>query len=309
MGLNQPEEMHGQRSRRLAILFFIMVPVVIIAGIMAVRYFAAQKEKADLSATGMSAAQSGSLNTGNNIKIDPEAAGAGNHASKADGNGVSENKSAVTDKTRTGGAGMAGEETGVSGQAKLENTDFPGDNAKWTALPEGAAFDSEAPPYVNALFEGYFKAKLDGDAVLADSFFTGGAPKNMEEEKQKLLKSLEYIEDYRDLTCYTLKGPVENSLVVYVSYQIKFYQSEVPAPSLSAALVKMDADGTWRIYEGEMDGRLQEYMEQAGQLDCAKELARQVQAAFGQALVRDEQLAEIYAIAMAGPESPVNTSQ
>lgn len=319
MESKQPENLKERRSRRLAILFFILVPVLIIAGIMAVRYLSSDRGNHGSAGAEMSAKHG--MGTG---PVEDENGGAGNNGNENGGTGNEQNGNEQNENGQNGtgdgfnGAGAAGSGdisgsetgnggTGVGSNVKIdlesENAGFLGENAEWTELPENAGFDPEAPPEITALFEGYFNAKLSGDAELAGSCFTGGGSKDPEEERQKLLTSLKYIEDYRDVTCYTLKGPVEDSLVVYVYFKIKFYQSEIPAPSLSSAFVIKDDGGAWRIYEGTMSERLKEYMEQAGRLEPAKALARQVQEEFGQALADDEHLAEIYSIAMAGPES------
>ena len=112
---------------------------------------------------------------------------------------------------------------------------------------------------------------------------------------------MKYIEDYRDIACYGIPGQEPDSYVVYVAYKMKFYQSEVPAPSMSAAYVKKDEDGIYKIYEEGTDEAVKQYMEQAAMLDSAMALAAQVQKEFLDALAEDESLTKLYELAMSGP--------
>lgn len=263
MGNNDPEKVpDGQRSRRLAILFFILVPVIIIAVIMGLRFSDSKKAKADSPS----------------------------------------NHSMENTPITGGGEGNIGKSQISLVQTGAETKSIP-ENSEAVRIPDGTELNWEAPDYITELFNGYFQAKLGNNAALVNSFFTGGEEKDQEEESRKLLWSLEYIEDYRDITCYTIPGPAEDSMIVYTAYKIKFYQSEIPASSLSVAYVLKDDDGVFKIFEGTMEEDLKEYMEQAAQLDSVKALDRQVQAAFMQELSEDENLAEIYSIAMNMPKT------
>lgn len=252
----------SRHSRHLAILFFILVPVVIIAVIMTLRLTASKKTAAD-SETSLSVI------------------------------------SAQT--TEDSGGVISGSQISL-GQSESETSDSTANSAV-ISIPDGTELNPEAPAYITELFNGYFQAKLGNDVVRVNSYFTGSEEKDQEEESRRLLWSLEYIEDYKDITCYTIPGPAEDSMIVYAAYKIKFYQSEIPASSLSVAYVVKDDDGIFKIFEGTMEEDLKEYMEQAAQLDSVKALDRQVQEAFMQELSEDENLAEIYSIAMNMPKT------
>lgn len=252
----------SRHSRQLAILFFILVPVVIIAVIMTLRLTVSKKTAAN-SETSLSmisaqtADDSGGVISGSQISL---------------------------------------------GQSESEISDSTANSAV-VSIPDGTELNPEAPAYITELFNGYFQAKLGNDVVRVNSYFTGSEEKDQEEESRRLLWSLEYIEDYKDITCYTIPGPAEDSMIVYTAYKIKFYQSKIPASSLSVAYVVKDGDGVFKIFEGTMEEDLKEYMEQAAQLDSVKALDRQVQEAFMQELSEDENLAEIYSIAMNMPKT------
>lgn len=233
--------------RRLAILFFILVPAAIIAGIMAVRQLSGRENTQTAPAAEEILPTAGTEPESANITL-------------------SEEPEPETDGT-----------------------------------PEGMEFTRDLPPEIPALFEGYFKAKLSGDACLADSYFYGEEASDYEAESQRLLWSMKYIEDYRDIACYGIPGQEPDSYVVYVAYKMKFYQSEVPAPSMSAAYVKKDEDGIYKIYEEGTDEAVKQYMEQAAMLDSAMALAAQVQKEFLDALAEDESLTKLYELAMSGP--------
>lgn len=263
MGNNDPEKVpDGRHFRRLAILFFILVPAIIIAVIMGLRFSDSRNARADSPS----------------------------------------NHSIETTPITGDGEGSIVKSQISLGQTEAETKNTPA-NSEAVKIPDGTELNPEAPDYITELFNGYFQAKLGNDAALVNSYFTGGGGTDPEEESRRLLWSLEYIEDYRDITCYTIPGPAEDSMIVYTAYKIKFYQSEIPASSLSVAYVVKDGNGVFKIFEGTMEEDLKEYMEQAAQLDSVKALDRQVQEAFMQELLEDENLAEIYSIAMNMPKT------
>lgn len=283
MGAEQSDKSpDGRWFRRMAILFFILVPVVIIAGIMTVRYVSAQKALADRETVPMTADGQAEAARPNDNPGDSPTHGADRESS--------------------------GDTTGSRETAEIDIPVSPEETSGNFTLPEGAELEQAALPEITELFLGYFEAKLSGDAEAANRYFTGGEAADPEEEGRRLLWSLEYIEDYREISCRSVPGPEEDSFVVYVYYKIKFHQSQVPAPSLSAAYVKKDGDGIYRIFDGFRDEGLKIYMEQVEELESVKELARQVQDEFAQALAEDENLAALYSIAMAGPGSGQETS-
>lgn len=250
-----------KNPRRMAILFFILVPAVILAVILIPRRFQA----GETPVAAEEKEETRQSESSGNISLIP-----GTDSSEAESETLGE-------------------------------------------LPSDTPFAEELPKEIEELFRGYFSAKLSGNAALAYSYFSdqnAEAPdeEKLEEENQRLLRSMEYIEDYQDIVCYGIPGPEEDSYVVYVAYRIKFYQSDVPAPSLSAAYVKKDEDGIFRILEPGRDDPERYYMDQAGQLDSVKELAERVQTEFAEALGRDENLAALCGIIMSGPEENTGDS-
>ncbi len=178
-------------------------------------------------------------------------------------------------------------------------------------LPEGLALDENTVSEIQEMFAGYFNAKLSGDAVRGNSYFEGetGNAQDAERDEAELAWSLKYIEDYQDILCYTVPGPEKESYVVYVYYKTKFYQSNTAAPSLSAAYVRKDADGIYRICS-EMRDTEGAYMKAVAGLPSVQELTRTVQEEFRQALASDASLLKIYEIMTAGPEGePSSGSQ
>lgn len=58
-----------------------------------------------------------------------------------------------------------------------------------------------------------------------------------DEEADSVTKMSQHIESYNNITCYTKRGPAENSYVVYVCYDIKFQNVDTMAPSLNMLYV------------------------------------------------------------------------
>lgn len=155
-----------------------------------------------------------------------------------------------------------------------------------TAQNETILMEEDAYPQVNALMQEFYQAVTDGDVdkirSLSDS---------MDEEKLIYLQLRSaFIENYQNLKCYTKAGPMDNSYVVYASYDVKFQGIEVLVPGVSPYLVCTRDDGSLYIHEGEVDENVNSYLEEISAQDDVVDLYNRVQVKFNDAITEDEGL-------------------
>ena len=148
------------------------------------------------------------------------------------------------------------------------------------------ALEEDAYPQINALMKEYYQAATDGDIekirMLTDSV-----------DEETLIyqqKRSAYIEEYRELKCYTKAGPVENSFVVYVYYEVKFKDMDTLVPGISPYLVYTREDGSCYIQEGEVDEGENLYLEEISAQNDVVDLMNRVQVKFNEVVLENKEL-------------------
>lgn len=163
--------------------------------------------------------------------------------------------------------------------------------------PEGqedasAAVNEPANPtdIVNNLVETYFNSLASGDID------TIKAIKNHsdEEELLKIAKRSAYIESFENVNVYTKPGPVDNSYVAFVYYEIKFKELSTTAPGLITLYMSAGEDGNLYIYDGQLDEQLDEsvvdYIKELAVTDEIVALFDKVKVKYNEALDKDSEL-------------------
>ena len=154
------------------------------------------------------------------------------------------------------------------------------------AEAEGNPLEVDAYDEINRLALVYFHGLSTGDIPMVEE----AVDVLTEEEIKTIEKKKDYIESYNDITCYTKKGPEEDSFVVFASYEMKIYNIETPAPGIMALYVTKGADGEYRIFNGEASEELTSYvLELAAGEDVAAVIA-DVDARYNQLIKEDEVL-------------------
>lgn len=117
-------------------------------------------------------------------------------------------------------------------------------------VPGTEAVSVEDEPYelnahedVNALINQYFAAYASGDIDTLTSIAT---PVSEKEQAYISLYS-QYVEEYRNINCYTKQGLDSRSYMVAVQIDIKFKDVETTAPGLDFFYVRTNDDGTLYI--------------------------------------------------------------
>ena len=193
------------------------------------------------------------------------------------------------------GSGARETSLGISAETETENdaagqegSETPEEN---TAESTSVALEENAYPKIIALIEAYYQAAADGDAETLQTLTEAMS----EDMLIYLQKRSTYIEDYRDLTCYTKAGPVADSFVVYASYEVKFREVDTLVPGISPFLVYPRGDGSYYIYEGEVDEAVNAYLEEVSAQDDVVDLMNLVQVKFNEAVSADEDLSDFLA--------------
>ena len=180
-------------------------------------------------------------------------------------------------KKKDGGETTTGANTeviGISEAKETESTENP------NALKE------DAYPEINQLINTYFTALRDQDVeTLSNIMETNG-----EIDEEKIRKEGEYIEDYRNIKCYTREGIVEGTYIVFPYYDIKFLNVDTLAPSMIWLYVCTNEDGSLYINKSTFDGEVAAYIDEVCNSDEAKALMEQVETSFTAALQQDETL-------------------
>ena len=100
----------------------------------------------------------------------------------------------------------------------------------------------------------------------------------------------DYVEYYQNVTCYTKPGPVENSYLVYVYYEVKFHDIDTVAPGLNTLYVCTNDTGELYVFSGDVDSYVSEYMQLVSTQQDVKDLFNRVQVTYNDAVDSDEDL-------------------
>lgn len=152
--------------------------------------------------------------------------------------------------------------------------------------PLTVPLEEDAYPAINSLMQEYYQAATDGDIEKIRSLTEGCD----EETLIYLEKRSAYIESYNNLKCYTKQAVDENSFVVYVSYEVKFEDMDTMVPGVSPYLVYGREDGSYYIFEGEVDEEVNLYLEEISSQDDVVDLMNRVQVEFNDAVTENEEL-------------------
>ena len=114
-----------------------------------------------------------------------------------------------------------------------------------------------------------------------------------DEDKASIQSRSAFIEDYENVTSYTKDGPVEDSYIVFVCYDMKLINIETSAPDIICLYVgPKDESGNRLIHYGDIDESMQEYVAELEQDPDVQALYDDVRTRYQQAQEQDPTLAE-----------------
>jgi hypothetical protein len=100
-------------------------------------------------------------------------------------------------------------------------------------------FDVDAYPALNELIKTYFEAYVAADfEALAEV-----ATPLSDMEKSYISTMSQYYEEYRNIKCYSKQGLSKNAYIVAVTFDIKFADYDMVAPSLLTFYVQTNSEG------------------------------------------------------------------
>lgn len=147
-----------------------------------------------------------------------------------------------------------------------------------------------AYPAVNELIGTYYDALEAGDAEAAlaiNSYLS-------ESEQMYIVEMGQFIDRFTTIEVYTKPGPVENSYLAYIYYEVKFVGSDVEGPGMTAYYICCDEEGKYYINEGVESAEVTAYIEEMSLQDDVVELNNRVSVAFNDLIANDLVFSQFY---------------
>jgi hypothetical protein len=156
--------------------------------------------------------------------------------------------------------------------------------------------DSELVELIKNYYEAYASADLETLETLAQPLG--------DNEKSYIGAFSDYYEEFQNITCYSMQGATEDSYLVSVCYDLKFYEVDTPAPGMDFFYVERDGKGNlvinnlysaynFAFAEEEKDDDLYTLIAAYEKSDAVVELQEQVQKRYEEAIKSDEKLANL----------------
>ncbi len=139
---------------------------------------------------------------------------------------------------------------------------------------------------VNNLVNQYFTALQDGNVETYKQISNELTP----EDEIRIVKKSEYIESYQNIVCYSKKGPVDNSYIVFAYYDIKFAGIDTLAPGLKSLYICTDESGGLYVNDAELDAEVEAYINQLAEEEDIKELIESVNNKYNEVVSADQNL-------------------
>lgn len=155
---------------------------------------------------------------------------------------------------------------------------------------------------VDALIDRYYEAKINDNAEELNKIVDTDEPYN----EADLIDETQFISRYDNFRTYVIPGITDNYFVVYVKYDIFFNGINTGAPSLNHFIVVKDEDGYYYIYNKEVSGEFQSYLDQTEQSETVQNLKNQVEKELKEACDENEDLK--YLISMLSGEREEGSS-
>ncbi|MGB8452585.1 MAG: hypothetical protein WCD89_09655 [Anaerocolumna sp.] len=150
--------------------------------------------------------------------------------------------------------------------------------------------EKDAYKNINKLIKNYLNAKLGKDIDKFKPLVNDVSLIDLADIERKT----KYIEAYKNVTCYTKKGPEEGSFIVYAYHEVKFTSIDTLAPAMNEFYVNTDEKGNPYIYVGEVDKDTEKYFNDVRDSDEVMDLIFDVNEKLQLARNNDSGLDEFY---------------
>lgn len=141
---------------------------------------------------------------------------------------------------------------------------------------------------VNAVVETYLKASVAADMTT----FSSVVSEAEQISKEDLERWYEYVEEIKNVDCYTIASVDEDSYFVYVYYEMKLVNIETLAPGLIQLYVTKTSDDNYVILISQLDDMLKEARDLSLQRQDVKDLITNVNNKLSEAASKDAKLKE-----------------
>lgn len=136
----------------------------------------------------------------------------------------------------------------------------------------GNVFVENSYPEVSNLVNEYFVACASADFNVLDQIVSDMG----EDEKALITRRSEYVEAYNDIVSNTKLGPIEDSYLVFATFNMKFNNVETAVPGMETLYIRTDDTGKMYIYKGTIESEVQNYINDAVNSDDAKQIINKV---------------------------------
>lgn len=164
------------------------------------------------------------------------------------------------------------------------------DAAEDTKVAKGVKDDGSlmenAYPEVNALISQFLDARAASDIDTIERIVSKTNPITI----SGLQKEAEYIEAYKNISCYTLKGLEKGSFIVYIYEDLKLVGIDTLAPGMTRVYVCTGEDGKLYINFGEVDDKTRDAIEKSAEDKEVVELINNVNTKLEEAMTKDPAL-------------------
>ncbi|QHQ59649.1 hypothetical protein Ana3638_01595 [Anaerocolumna sedimenticola] len=148
--------------------------------------------------------------------------------------------------------------------------------------------EKDAYNEINKLIGKYYVAKLKNDIDNFKPLVNDSNLIDMEDNSRRT----KYIDDYKNLACYTKKALEEGTFIVYAYQEVKFNNIETLAPGLDRFYVKTNDKGKPYIYFGEIDKNTENYINETQESEDVMKLINSVNMKYEKAAAKDSVLYE-----------------
>lgn len=173
------------------------------------------------------------------------------------------------------------------------------------SVEQANSLSTEDYPEINNLIQLYFTSMANNDVETLKGILAEVLP----EDEEAVKKGSEYTESYNNIICYTKPGKIENSYVVFASYEAKFVGINTTAPGLLSFYVLTKEDGSLYI-QNKLEDDIKEYIQSIVKEDTeVANLFEASQKRYEQALEDDAALKEFVASLESGETEVSNENE
>ncbi len=149
-------------------------------------------------------------------------------------------------------------------------------------VPLVANEDSE----VYSIIATYYNALATGDTETLKEICVGMS----EEDLLRIQETSKYIEYYPTLEIYTKQGPLENSVIAYVYFKLKFVNRDEEVPGWQGHHLCMDDEGKYYINKGTESAEVEDYIAMVSGQNDVKEFDNSVTVEYTELLSANPEL-------------------